>query len=465
MNRLRFWIPCLAFAASALGCGPHKEEPSPKAPRMPEVSIVKPQKRDLVRTVGQPGFVVAYEQSSIFPKIDGFIEKWSVDIGDRVKTNQVLATLFVPELVEEHKLKIASVELDQVLVQQAQKLVEVAQGNLGAAQAKVTQAKADIIRFQAEVDRWKSEVDRLGKLVKERVVDKQVLDESIRQLRSNESARAAADAAVAVADSERLAREAELAKAKVDVTAATAKVKVSQAGERRLAALVGYIQLTSPFEGIVVARNANTGDFVQGTSGDQSASTLSIDQSSTKGSPVYVIARTDVVRIFVDIPEMDANYVQPGTEAEVRIEAFRDVKIPAKVTRTSWALNVKTRTLRAEIDLPNEGARLLPGMYAYGFVKVKRPGVLALPTGCIQRRGDDQVGYLLRDGKATEVTLRLGVSDGTFQELVALEENGETRPPTGKEEFLLGDSTELANGAEVKVVGQDAAPAEPTKKK
>ena len=90
-------------------------------------------------------------------------------------------------------------------------------------------------------------------------------------------------------------------------------------------------------------------------------------------APIYVVDRTDVVRIFVDIPEQDANYVHIGTKATVLAKAYRDEPIPAEVTRTSWALNIKSRTLRAEIDLPNPGSQLLPGMYAYAKVIIERP--------------------------------------------------------------------------------------------
>ena len=107
-------------------------------------------------------------------------------------------------------------------------------------------------------------------------------------------------------------------------------------------------------------------------------------------APIYVVDRTDVVRIFVDIPEQDANYVHIGTKATVLAKAFRDEPIPGTVTRTSWALNIKSRTLRAEIDLPNPGSQLLPGMYAYAKVIIERPGVQALPRGRpdSQRRED-----------------------------------------------------------------------------
>ena len=328
------------FIISFAGCSKETEHAKP-SPTMPEVTLVKAETRNILRTVGQPGFVEAYEQTSIFSKIPGFIEKWNVDIGDKVKKNQVLATLFVPELVEEYGFKQATVLLDKVLVEQAERLVDSADGTLKASIAKVAKAKADVGKFDADVVRWQSEVKRLTSLVAQRVVDQQILDESTKQLRSYESARDASLAQVMVADAERVACDANLAKAKVDVLAAKATVKVAEADEKRLAALVGYITLHSPYDGIVVLRNANTGDFVTAATGDQTARIMSPDQSSSKGSPIFAIARTDIVRIFVDVPEGDANFVNIGTNAEVRVQAFNDMRINAKVTRTSWALNVQ----------------------------------------------------------------------------------------------------------------------------
>ena len=111
------------------------------------------------------------------------------------------------------------------------------------------------------------------------------------------------------------------------------------------------LTLTSPYDGVVVARNANTGDFVMPPTGDPTADHNAPHLSpSGKSAPIYVIDRTDVVRIFVDVPEDDANYVHGGTQGEgaVLIKAFRDQSISATVTRTSWALNVKSRTLRGD---------------------------------------------------------------------------------------------------------------------
>ena len=174
-------------------------------------------------------------------------------------------------------------------------------------------------------------------------------------------------------------REAKLAKAKVDVQVAEANLSVAESEAKRIQAWVGYLKLPAPFDGVIVARNANTFDFVLPATGDPTAMERSPHLSPGGAAPIYVVDRTDIVRIFVDIPEQDANYVQIGTKATVLAKGYRDQPIPGTVTRTSWALNVKSRTLRAEIDLPNPNSQLLPGMYAYAKVVIERPGVRALP--------------------------------------------------------------------------------------
>src|SRR5262249_25498990 len=126
---------------------------------------------------------------------------------------------------------------------------------------------------------------------------------------------------------------------------------------RRLKAWVGYLTLTAPFPGVITARNANTFDFLLPTTGDPTADSRDppAPHLSPRGAaaPIYLVDRTHVVRIFVDIPQPAASYVKAGTKASVLARAYRDEPIPAMVTRTSWALNMRSRTLRAEIDLRN----------------------------------------------------------------------------------------------------------------
>ena len=128
--------------------------------------------------------------------------------------------------------------------------------------------------------------------------------------------------------------------------------------------------------------------------------------------------RTDIVRVFVDIPEQDANCVQIGTPASVLVQAYRDEPIECRVTRTAWALNVKSRTLRAEIDLHNPGSKLLPGMYAYAEVVIEHPGAWAVPVAAVTYHSNHAYCWAYVNGKAVRTEIQTGASDGDWIEVV-----------------------------------------------
>ena len=415
------------------------------------VRLVEPARRTITRTKGQPGFVEAYEQTSIYPKVSGYIEEWLVDIGDPIKKDQLLARIFVPELNAEHREKQAQVSLDEVRIKVAEKMANVAEHNWKSARAHVEEAKANVKKRQADVDRWQSEVKRLTSLASDRIVDPQVLDESKKQLKASTAARSAAQATVTASEADEAARNADFDKAGVDIDAARASAKVTRASEQRLAALVGYTEVHAPYSGVVVVRNTNVGDYVQPANGDQSPSASLQGQGAWRGNPLYVVARTDLVRVFLDVPEMEARGVHRGSPATVRIQALDDEEFPTQVTRTSWALRARTRTLRAEIDLPNPEGKILPHMYAYGRVVIERPNVWAVPLATVTEIGNQNCVYLYEDGRAMQIAVQVGISDGKWIEVAKKREKGKWAPLTGKEQVIEADLAEITDGQRVRV--------------
>ena len=453
-------VSWLLAALAATGCGREAKITFTDVSEPPTVRVVRPPLRDITRVVAQPSFIQAYEHTAIYAKLTSFVEKWVVDIGDRVKKGDVLATLFMPELVQDLETKKADVALDRELIDRASRLDEEARADVEAAEAKVAEARSIIGKFQAEVDRWASEVKRLEVEGSRGVVAPQIVLESTNQLKSSTAAREAAQSSLAAARATLISKQAAAATSQVDVGVARARLVVAQSQQKRVEALVGYLTLTAPFDGVIVVRNANTGDFTMPNSGDPSARSLSPDLSPEKAAAIFVVDRTDVVRIFVDVPEGDADFVQKGTKATVLARAYRDAELPASVTRTSWALNVKSRTLRAEIDLPNTDGRLLPGMYAYGKVIIERPGVRAVPLDALVYSGEQTFLWKLEDGKAVRREIQTGVSDGEWIEVTnrrGPSSSGEAPdkapwvPIDGSERVILGDLSILTDGGPVKV--------------
>ena len=458
MNRIRPTLLLLPGLA-CLACGCSKTE-APTAPAInldPAVKLVHAQPRDLKRTVEQPGVIAAYERTALYAKVAGFVKKWHVDIGDRVKKDAIIVELTAPELVEQHRQMQAQVVLDQALVAQSDKQHLVSQRNFTAATEQVASARADVRRYEADVERWVSEVKRLTSLVAEKVVDQQVLEETQRQLKSTQATLDAAQVQVRTRDAERMASDATQERAKVDISAAEARVKVAQADERRLAALVDYLTITAPYDAVVTARNVNTGDFVQPASGDPTQGAFSIGVSSSNATPLYLVNRIDPVLFVIGVPEADSAYVAAGSKARVRIPSMAIQEFPATVTRTSWALNATSRTLQAQVEIPNPKGKFLPGTYAYGSVLIERHDVRALPVSAVTQIGNQTYCFLAVGGKAVRTPVQTGVSDGSWVEVTgrlmrsAKSSEEAWAPFDGTEAVVEDNLSELSDGAKVQV--------------
>lgn len=452
--RPNVWI-VIVLAVS--GCAKKEQKTAPSLLEPPTLQWIYPELRKISRVVGQPSFVQSYERTSIYPKVTAYIQKWNVDIGDKVQKGDILADLFVPELREKWQTEKATVQLDKEKVSLALKMVKVAEAEVKEAEWRLAETQRILDDYKAAVDRWQIQDERLAREVRKTVVDPQVLTETQHQHRAAVARWEAQKATIAKADANLLAKRAALEAAIVDVAVARARVAVAESEAKRLEAWVGYLKLFAPYEGIIVERNANTWDFVLPQTGDPTAIFRAPHLSpSGKAAPIYVLDRTDIVRIYVDVPERDANYVHIGSEARVKIWAYRDEWLPASVTRISWALNPKSRTMRAEIDLPNPQSKILPGMYAYGKVSVERPNVRALPKSAFSHAGGKSFVWLYEDGKAKRTEIQTGITEDTWVEVT--NRRVKTKSPdqdkwqaiTGAEQVLIGHMlSTLTEGAKV----------------
>jgi multidrug efflux pump subunit AcrA (membrane-fusion protein) len=445
----------------AVGCTHKPGASQPVTPSTPvavaAITTLKPAKKTLQRLIDQPGYVEAFEETPLVARLPGYIQKINVDMGDRIqgprydkagkpdKPGQVLAELSVPEMDEELKQKQALVVQAEAVVGQAQAALDAAEARIVTAKAAIREAEAGKLRAQATFERWETEQRRMDKLVLEKVIDKQTRDEVRNQYLAADAGRQESEAKVQSTIALARESEAQRDKARADLAAAKANVQVAQAEAGRVAALVEYSKIRAPYDGIVTRRNINTGTYVQPDAG--------------KSMPaLFTVARLDTIRVFVDVPEIDAGYVRDGAPADARFQALHNRTIAGTVTRTSGALDPRSRTLRVEMDLPNPQGELRSGMYAYVRITASLPDRWVLPAATVLYDGEQPYAFQLQQGRAVRTPLRLGLRDGAQVELLEKQvrpANSNQSPKweaiAGDEVFLQGNLAGVKDGDEVKL--------------
>jgi RND family efflux transporter MFP subunit len=425
-------IPAVAAAAAAVAAGcerPSEMKAGHSVQAVRRVEVVKPERHTVQRSVGEPGQLEAYELTPIHAKIAGYVQNVSVDIGSEIKKGQVLAELWVPEVEADLQEKRAAVEQAVARRAQAESAVKVAQATVASAEARVAEVQAGIKRANADLTRWQLKDRRVQRLFNDRAQTGTYLDETHNELQSAEAALDEVRAKVKSAEAALSEARSELDKARSDVVAVDASIDVARSEVRHAVAMLGYARIEAPFDGVITRRNVDTGHLTR---------------PGSDAPPLFVAARTDLVTIAVDIPERYSTDANPGDRALIKLQAMKGRTVEGKVSRTAWALDPKSRTIRTEIDIPNPGGKLRPGLYAYATVIVEeRKDVLTIPTTAVVQDQDQAFCIVVADGKAVRKLIQTGLSDGTRTEVVS--------GLDGSESVVKANATSLSDGQAVKV--------------
>jgi HlyD family secretion protein len=435
-------VTAMVLMALVTGCErPIDGKAGPATPHVRSVEVVQPERRTIRRGVSEPGELEAFETTAIHAKIAGYVKNWTVNIGAMVKKGQTLAELSVPELDAELKQKQAAIEQAIAKQKQALAAVRVAEANVAGAEARLVDVRAGTRRVDADLARWQSEFHRVEQLHAARAQTGSLLDETRSKLRSAEAACEETAAQIKTAEVAVIQCQAALDSARSDVVAAAAAIDFARADAGTALARLAYTRIEAPFDGIVTQRNVNTGDLTQ---------------PGADKPPLFVVARSDIMTIRVNVPEAFAADVNPGDRATVRLQEMHGKIVEGKVSRVSWALDPKTRTIRLEIDIPNPGAKLLPGLYAYATVIAEEHSeVLTLPVTAVVSELGNVYCVVVMAGKATRRPIQLGLSDGTRTEVVS--------GLDGRENVVKSNSASLTDGQILEVVNSPNLPS-PTAK-
>jgi RND family efflux transporter MFP subunit len=435
------------------GCNSAK--PSVKMSDASAVKTATPKKKPLRRVIEQPATIEAFEETPLVAHISGYVEKVLVDIGKQVegpqydkkgklvKPGTLLAQLDIPEMLKELEQKRAMVTLARAEVDQTEADLEAAEAHILTAIAWVREAESARVSAEANYRYWKSQYNRFVNLVEENVLDKQNRDESLNKYEAAKAKQTEVEAKVESAQAATKESEAKRNKAKADVAAAKARVLVAQAEEGRMKALVDYRNINAPFDGVVTRRDIHTAFFLQ-------------PNASGGPSVIFVVARTDKLRIISEIPEAEAMYISDKLKAKIHVPALKDQTFTGEVARTSRTLDPKTRTLRVEIDYENHERKLSPGMFANLVFDVDLHERFTLPVSAVFTHADMPCCWRVDDqGKAVRTPLKLGVRDAQDVEVLKMQKAPSAwEAVSGQETIVVTNLGAVSEGKEVRIEGK-----------
>ena len=410
-------------------------EPSaPSAEDGVEVQVVKPTRGGLEQTVRQPGAVHAFQWAALFAKVSGYLKTQGVDIGDAVKQGEVLAEIEAPELEAEVQHAAAALKQAKSEVEQMQARIGTAEAKWQAAVAVVAQAEAELGRTTAYRVFRKIQYDRISNLYHQKAIDERLVDEKNDELLAAQAAEGAAQAAIATAKADVAAAAATIEEAKANLKNSQAKVQVAQSVLDKDTVLAGYRTIVSPYSGVVTTRTFFPGDFIR-------------DAERSGEPPLLVVERTDLLRVVTQVPDEDVPWAVRGRPATVEIDALPGESFHGAISRTAASEDLQSHTMRVEVDLPNPSGRLRAGMFGQVTIDLHTDrNALLLPAACLvgpQNEGKAAV-YVVRDGKARLVAVKLGNNDGIHVEILSGLALGD--------DVVCGSKGTLADGVAVAVV-------------
>lgn len=351
----------------------------------PPVDVITAQPASVGQDLVLPGQTAAWYETTIYARVNGYVAKWLVDIGDHVKKGQVLAIIETPELDAE----------------------------LSAARAQLKTSEAQVAARQAEAEFSKTTNERWRDSPKG-----------------------------VVSEQEREAKKADYESSVARLYAANAQVALDKSKVDQYTALAQFKQVVAPFDGTITERKIDIGNLV--TAGSGSTTT-----------PLYRMAQTDPLRIFVDVPQNSAiELMKPGVPAEIRSTGPSGGVFMGAITRSAESLDAQARTMRVEVDMPNANHALLPGTYVNVAFKLQPRGLVEVPAAALIFRA-----------KATQVARVDASSKIDFQNVTIARDNGSlvelgsgVKPG---DRLVLNISSQIAEGEKVAATDSDAAPRRP----
>jgi RND family efflux transporter MFP subunit len=215
--------------------------------------------------------------------------------------------------------------------------------------------------------------------------------------------------------------------------AAASQLLVARAQQTQTQSRIDELKITlsntivlSPVDGFVSRRNLDPGAF------------------ANANTPLLQVVDIGTVRLVANLVEKGFKKVTPGVEAKVQVDTFAGEDFIGRVSRVAPVFDPATRTAQMEIEVPNPGFRLKPGMYARVRLTVdRRPDALTVPSNAVIDSDGKRGVFMVKDQTAKFVEAKIGLSDGQRIEIVDGLREGDRVITTGALALRDGDRVAL----------------------
>ena len=228
-----------------------------------------------------------------------------------------------------------------------------------------------------------------------------------------------------------LVAQQDLDTAEANDHATAAAIAAAKADVEKYQTLVGYTNITAPFDGVVTWRYADPGALIQaGTSSD------------SQSLPLVRVSDNYLLRLDFPVSVEYVKDIRVGDMVEVRNESLGGKMFTGKITRFTDKVDEDTRTMMVEIQVPNPDLKMIPGMYATVVLKVeKHADALVVPTQSVSPGKTARVLVVNHDHQIEERDITLGVESPDEYEVLSGLNEGDL--------VVVGDHSELQAGQKV----------------
>lgn len=298
-------------------------------------------------------------------------------------------------------------------------------------------ANANVLAAQADVESAQADIEAARHAVESRTADISAAQADVGAATQKIQA---AESSVSAAQSTVDAMQASVKAGRANARAAVATIAASQATVKSYSSLIGFEQVRAPFNGVITARNVDTGALITAGGG----SSASDPTTTVPRSGLFGIARTDVLRVQVQLPQPLVHLAKSGLKARILVQEYPGRSFEGVIWQTSGALDAASRTLLAEIRVNNPGGLLMPGMYAQVqfLTSQAHPSVLIPANTLIVDGSGARVATVDHDRRVRYRRVKIGRDYGKEMEI--------TEGLVGNELLITNPSDELSEGLAVR---------------